>query len=222
MNILIIDDYEILRKGIEERVASVFNNANCFFVDNLRGIIPFLREQKIDLILCDLEFKNDIDNTGFLVAKKVLKVQSHIKIIAHTNYNSYRIMNKAIKSGFHSFLHKGATLNEFSNVLTNVLNKEGIYESKTMKRLRKKRKQFLLSFFADSLYGVSSLSKREIYLLLLTKETTNKKELAKIMNVLPSTIDTYYKRIIEKLALKDRKEITMFASEFYDEILKYN
>lgn len=89
-----------------------------------------------------------------------------------------------------------------------------------MLELRKNRKDFLRTVFSDSLYGISSLSKREIELVLHSREITNRQDLAKIMKVRPATIDTYYKRVIEKLGLNDRKEVVMFASEFSDEIIK--
>lgn len=220
MNILIVDDHEIIREGTENRVLKTLPNSKFFFATSLRNVIQILNKFEITLILCDLEFKNSPKTTGFLVAENVVKFEPRVKLVAHTNYNSYRIMNKAMKSGFHSFLYKGASFSEFSNVITNVLKEKGTYESKTMKDLRKNRKQFLSSVFSDSLHGISSLSHKETELVLLSKEITNRKELAKIMNVLPSTIDTYFKRIINKLALRDRKEVAMFSLEFSDEIRK--
>lgn len=220
MNILIVDDHEIIKEGTNNRVSKTLPDSNCLFANNLREVTHLLNEQKIDLVLCDLEFKNDSNITGFIIAENILKFEPRVKLVAHTNYNSYRVMNKAIKCGFQSFMYKGASLTEFKNVIINVLKSNEVYESETMEELRKKRKQFLRTIFSDSLYGISSLSQREIDLVLLTKKTNNRQELSEIMNVQPSTIDTYFKRIIDKLALKDRKEIAMFSYEFYDEIVK--
>lgn len=219
-NILIIDDHEIVKEGVESRIANVFTSATCFFTDGLRNAVRILNEKQIDLVLCDLEFKNSTTNTGFSIAEKFLKLKPCIKLIAHTNYNSYRIMNKAMESGFHSFLHKGASFKEFSETITNVLKSNDVYKSETMKNLYKNRKQFIYNIFSDSLYGVSSLSEKQVHLVLLSKETTDRQKLATIMGVNPSTIDTYFKRIMQKLDLNDRKEIGMFANEFYDEIIK--
>lgn len=220
MNILVIDDQSVLFEGTKKRILADFPKANCFFTDKLRTLIAKLQEQKFDLILCDLEFDKDPEIDGFYIIKTILNLEPRIKTIAYTNYNSYRIMNKAIKSGFNSFLYKGASASEFSETIKGVLENE-VYESASMKKLRKHRKEFMSTVFSDSLYGISSLSKRELELVLFSKQTTNKNELSEKMNTDPRTIDTYFQRVIKKLSLNDRKEVQHFCLEFYDEILKY-
>lgn len=171
----------------------------------------------IHLILCDLEFNNEEDIDGFYIIKNIQAFEPRIKCIALTNYNSYRIMKKAIASGFHSFLEKGCSLKVFSETVTNVLVSD-YFESETMKLLLKKRNNFLSTIFAESLYGISSLSPREIELTLLSSTTTDRHKLAKMMNIKPSTIDTYFKDILKKLQLKHRQELSVFSLEFKEEI----
>lgn len=221
MNILIIDDHQIVKEGIQARIIKVLPNANCHFTSSVRMAEYKIREIPIDLIFCDLEFSDESNFDGFYVASNISSREPKIKLIALTNYNAYRIMNKAKASGFHSFLSKSCTYQEFSDTLLNVLDK-GYYESATMKCLTKKRRGFLKTIFADSFYGLSFLSDRELELALLSAKTTCRQELSKIMKVKPYTVDTYFKKALAKLNLKHRKELSLFALEFKDEILKYN
>lgn len=219
MNVLIIDDHQILEEGIKKRVLKIFPNATCYFADNVRSAIAKTQEVKIDLILCDLEFNNDQKNDGFFIIKSILNFEPRTKAIAYTNYNSYRIMKKALKSGFLSFLDKGCSTKEFEETLLNVIEK-GIYKSATMRKLYKSRNQFTRSIFSDSIYGISDLSAKELELTLLSKETTNRQELSKLMGNTPYTIDTYFKNITSKLKLNHRKDVAFFCTEFYDELIK--
>ncbi|WP_299059163.1 response regulator transcription factor [uncultured Polaribacter sp.] len=219
MNVLIIDDHQILEEGITKRVKKVFPDAICCFADNVRTAIAKTQEIKVDLILCDLEFNNDSKNDGFFIIESILKFEPRIKAIAYTNYNSYRIMKKAIKSGFLSFLDKGCSIKEFEETLLNVVE-NGTYKSTTMHKLYKSRNQFTRSIFSDSIYGISDLSKKELELTLLSKDTTNRQELSKIMGNTPYTIDTYFKSITSKLKLNHRKDVAFFCAEFYDELIK--
>ncbi|MGV6828650.1 MAG: response regulator transcription factor [Flavobacteriales bacterium] len=221
MNFLIIDDHELVKEGITARIKKVFPKANCLFASNSRMAISKIQGTEIDLIFCDLEFNTEEDIDGFYIIKNILAFEPRIKCIALTNYNSYRIMKKAIVSGFHSFLDKGCTFKVFSDTVTNVL-KTGMYESETMKILLKKRNKFLNTIFVESLYGISSLSPRERELTLLSKVTTDRNILANKMGVKPSTIDTYFKDILKKLQLKHRQELSIFSLEFEDEILNFN
>lgn len=221
MNILIIDDHALVKKGIETRIKKVFPMAICHFVTNARLAIAKIHEVAIDLILCDLEFNNEPKIDGFFIIKNILDFEPKVKTIALTNYNSYRIMKKALASGFHSFLEKGCSYKEFSETLLYVVNNDSSYESPTMKRLMKKRNQFLGTIFSESLYGISDLSERERELTLLTSETTDRQILAKLMNVTPYTIDSYFKNILSKLNLKHRQELSLFSLEFKEDLLKY-
>jgi len=221
MNILIIDDHALAKEGIEVRVKKVIPEANCFFVTNSRSATSKINETTIDLVLCDLEFSGETEVDGFYIIKNILKYEPKIKVIALTNYNSYRIMKKAIdENGFHSFLEKGCSFDEFSETLLQVIEHDN-YVSPTMKRLLKKRNKFLGTIFSESLYGISDLSPRERELTLLVAETTDRQELSKKMNVTPYTIDTYFKNVLSKLNLKHRQELSLFSLEFKDELLKY-
>ena len=78
----------------------------------------------------------------------------------------------------------------------------------------------LVAGFSDSIYGISDLSAKELELTLLSKETTNRQELSKLMGNTPYTIDTYFKNITSKLKLNHRKDVAFFCAEFYDELIK--
>lgn len=219
MNVLIIDDHQLVKEGIEARIKKVKPETTCYFATNTRMAISKIHKVAIDLIFCDLEFNNETDIDGFYIINSILEFEPRVKVIALTNYNSYRIMKKAMASGFHSFLDKGCSFKEFSDTLINVSAK-GVYKSTTMKRLLKKRNTFLNTIFSESLYGISDLSQRERELTLLSAETTDRQELAKKMNVKPYTIDTYFKNILSKLQLKHRQELSLFSLEFRDDIMK--
>jgi DNA-binding NarL/FixJ family response regulator len=219
MNILIIDDHQILKEGLVTRFKKIIPEATCYFVDNVRSALAKTQEIQIDLILCDLEFNNDHKNDGFFIIKSILNFEPRIKAIAYTNYNSYRVMKKALQSGFLSFLDKGCSSKSFEETILNVIE-NGEYKSETMRKLYKSRNQFTRSIFSDSIYGISDLSKKELELTLLSKDTTDRQKLSKLMGNTPYTIDTYFKNITSKLKLNHRKDVAFFCTEFYDELMK--
>lgn len=218
MNVLIIDDHEVMADGIESRIKKVFPNAVCFFAINSRVALGKISQSKIDLIICDLNFRNDIERDGFYIVKHIKGFEPKTKMIAYTSFDSYRIMNKAIKSGFDSFLDKGCTFKEFKDTITNVL-KNGSYQSAIMKKLKAKREEFVKSIFSDSYHGFYNLSKRELDVVINCAKTTKRKELAQLLFISENTIDTHIKHILEKLNMQHRQEIALFAKEFMEELL---
>jgi DNA-binding NarL/FixJ family response regulator len=221
MQFLIIDDHALLKEGIEAQIKTIIPEAVCHFTTEIRIARAWLVSKKIEIVFCDLEFRNNEVADGFYLIKEAKKINPAIKGIALTNYNSYRIMKKVMKSGFDSFLEKGGSFEDFSDTLLNVIEK-GKYCSPVMKQLMKKREVFLEHLFKESLYGISFLSPRERELTLLAAETTQRQILAKKMKLSPSTIDTYFKTILSKLGLRSREELALFSIEFKNEILKYN
>lgn len=220
MKVLIIDDHPIIEEGLKSRILKILPNAEFFFADNFRNSLAITTKQTIGLVFCDLEFNETPEIDGFIISEKILEQSPTTKIIAHTNYNSYRIMKKVQESGFMSFLYKGCSFQDFSDTVLNVLQ-NGKYVSNSMKDLLKKREVYLRGVFSDSLYGISELSKRELELTILSKESTDRKILATKMGNTPSTIDSYFQHIITKLKLKNRAEVALFSLEFQEKLLSY-
>ena len=110
-------------------------------------------------------------------------------------------------------MDKGCSFRDFSQTVKGVLA-NGTFESGTMERLKKRRNEYIKSVFNDSFLGLYNLSHRQIELILNSIHTTDKKELAQIMNISPSTVDTHFSKILDKLNLSQRKEIALFAKEF--------
>jgi len=214
MEILIIDDHEMVTDGIIIRLNKIFSEVRCYAAKNYRMAYSFLAHQKIDLVLCDLEFTGTND-TGFEIAEKIRKNFPEIKLVALTHYHSYRIMNKAKKAGFHSFLSKGCTLEDFEETLIQVL-RQGTYESPVEKELKQKRRDLNINIFNDSLNGIYNLSKRELEIALLTLKTTDRKKMSKITGLKPYTVDSHLKSIYNKLHLNNKKELSLIVGEFYN------
>ena len=218
MNILIIDDHELIVEGIKKRIKKIFPQANCLFADNIRSAYAMVRQNSIDLIISDLEFENHPEHDGFYMIKKLLSLEPRAKVIALTHYNSYRIMKKAKASGFMSFLNKGCSFEDFKDTLINVL-KHGKYQSQTEKMLIHKRQKIAQSIFNESLKGICNLSNRELELAILIAQTTDRNELAKMMNIEPYTVDSHIKNIKSKLYLTNKSELAVFSMDFNDVLM---
>ena len=214
MNILIIDDHEIVVEGIKARIKKVFPDCKCTYAQNFRSAYADLSHNQFDIILCDLEF-DDEDYNGFDLIKNLLNLEPKAKLIAHTHHYSYKIMKKAIETGFKAYLHKGCSFNDFQNTLINVL-KNGRYESEAEKELKRKRLQISRTIFNDSIQAIIQLSNRELEVSIQTIETTDRYQLSEKLNIEPYTVDAHIKNILSKLGLSNRKELSIFAYDFKD------
>lgn len=222
INVLIVDDHSIIKAGIINKVKMAFEHVACHFTTSVRTATAIVHQHEIDILISDLELGMDEDIDGFFLIQNLKKLAPHLKCIAFTNYNSYRIMKKAVSVGFNSFIDKSCSEDDFINTLQQVNNNpsDQVFYSQSMKDLRKKRNVFYRNIFSSSLYGISNLSDREAELTLLSAKTTDKHELAEIMQIHHTTVDTHFRNLLAKLQLNHRKELALFAEEFGDEIKK--
>lgn len=225
MNVLIVDDHEETIIGIKSRLDSLFSISSSYQASNPRSAIYLIQTKPLDLILCDLEFKHSPEKDGFYVFDKVRDIEKKIKVIAYTSHGSYPIMKECIDKGFDSFLEKGCSMEEFEQTIHGVMDK-GYFVSPSMKRLLKKRHEIFETKFNQSLLKIKELSKNELQTVILTAETLDTTVISKNISmngrsVKPATVDVYIKRVVKKLDLRNRVELSFFAAESQNELLKY-
>lgn len=223
MNILVVDDHEEILEGIKSRILHFHPNAICHFATKSRDALFIARGNNIDLLLTDLEFKND-ENDGWHILGKILQVNPKIKSIAYTTHGSYNVMKESLDSGFNSFLEKGCSLNEFGEALQGVFD-NGYFESESIRRIKKKRFAIIESRFRNSLELLKELSPREVQVAVLLSETLNINLISDSIStaknsVKSSSIETYVKRIMTKLMIHNRTDLSLFCAEFKNELLK--
>lgn len=218
MNILILDDHNVSIEGTKIWIEKYNQDYKYFCANNFKKASDLLIEHPIDIIISDIELNNDKKN-GFDLAQLCKKEYNHIKLIAFTNYCTYRVLKKAMESGFDIFLSKNIDFRDFAQVLDNI-NHDKPFISKCQKDILSKRKMHLSAMFKDSLYGLSLLSNKEREILILLTKTQDRKELAEKLYISPFTIDTHIKSLRHKLELGSKKELALFAREFEEEIIK--
>ncbi len=224
MNVLIVDDHIEILEGIKNRVLRVFPDAKCFEVTSFKGALFMFRCHEITLMLSDLQFKNETEQDGWKLLSKALVICPNVKAIAYTGHGSYNVMNESLEIGFHSFLEKGCSFEEFKNTLENVCEK-GKFESSTIQNLKRKRYAIISHKFRDSLDTMRQLTNRELEVALLLPQTINTGLIAQTIStenktVQASSIETYIKRIMVKLSIDNRRDLALFCNEFKGELKK--
>ncbi len=221
MKILFLDDHPYLKEGIEMRINEIFTKSAFYFSQDVKTARNLIIENKIDLVICDLDFPEIGDYDGFSLMSSLKKEQIKVKVVAFTSHSAYKILNKARKTGFHSYILKSAPFDEFKNCIQGVINisQKEEYLSDSMKKILKKRYNTQVSVFSNSLNGISTLSNQQKKFLRHVAKTTKRKELSILMCRSANTIDSYYKEIFKKLDISSRSEAQFFAQEFYEKLV---
>ena len=204
--IILADDHVLLRDALatlvnsfdEFRVIAVAENG-----EELLGI--FKKGQLPDLVLLDLNMpKMD----GFETATWVQKNHPEVKILILTMYDSEIALIRLLQVGVKGFLKKDIHPSELKTALVSVAENGYYYSHNTTGKLA--------TFLQKNHNNQSSIEKAlltntEIEFLKLASTELTYKEIADKMKITPRVIDSYRDGLFEKLDVKSRVGLAIYA-----------
>ncbi|TWJ03543.1 LuxR family two component transcriptional regulator [Mucilaginibacter frigoritolerans] len=200
IKITLVDDHRLFRSGI----ASLINNLNGYSVlfeaangeELTQKITP---RNKPDIVLLDINMPV-MDGTH--TARWLHDVYPEIHIIVLSMHEDPEKVLTMLKLGVKGYLLKDAEPHEFEQALRKVAKGE-VYYPEFVTRL-------LLSSFSQSASEVK-LNTRELEFLKLASTELTYKEIADQMNISVRTVDGYRDALFEKLHVKSRVGLVLYA-----------
>jgi two-component system, NarL family, invasion response regulator UvrY len=204
--IFLTDDHIVLRDAL----ATLVNNFDgCQVVGVAANGIEFIEEIKKgklpDIILLDL---NMPIMDGFATAQWIKDNQPHIKILVLTMYDSEVALIRLLQMGVRGFLKKDIHPNDLKTAILSVADNGYYYCNNTTGKLA--------SFFYKNNDGHAAIEKgllneKEIAFLKLASTELTYKEIAAALNITARSIDAYRDGLFEKLDVKSRVGMAIYA-----------
>ncbi|HAL83832.1 MAG TPA: DNA-binding response regulator [Mucilaginibacter sp.] len=200
IQIALVDDHRLFRSGI----ASLINNFNGYNVlfeaangeEMTRKISP---KFKPDIILLDI---NMPVMNGTATAQWLRKSYPEINIIVLSMLDDAEKVLSMLRLGVKGYLLKDSEPFEFEQALQKVAQGEVYYP------------EFVTRLLVDSIHvpvDSHKLHIREIEFLRLASTELTYKEIADLMNVSTRTVDGYRDTLFEKLNVKSRIGLVLYA-----------
>ena len=200
------DDHVLLRKGLVSLVQKLGYDV-ILEADNGQelkdkisgGLLP-------ELVLMDINMpkKDGYEATLWLKENK-----PEVKVLALTMYDDETAIIRMLKSGAKGYILKDAEPGELRTAMESVLNKGFYYSEMVTGRLIR-----TISDMDDEENTIKKLLKltdRELDFLKLTCSEMTYKEIASQMKLSPRTIDGYRDILFEKLNVKTRTGLAIYA-----------
>lgn len=104
--VLIVDDKKSVLTALEMLLQTEFDNV--FLLSNPNNLIACIRQNKIDVVLLDMNFKAGINNgnEGIFWLNEILKLDPAISVIMITAHGDVELAVKAVKEGAFDFILK--------------------------------------------------------------------------------------------------------------------
>jgi two-component system, NarL family, invasion response regulator UvrY len=208
--VALIDDHALLRKGLANLVLELGDYEVLFEADNgLHCQQQIERHGAPDLVLLDI---NMPEMNGFETAAWLQTRHPLTKIIALSMYDNESAIIKMVRKGAKGYLLKDTSPAEFRVAMDTVLRK-GFYYSDmlTGKIINAVNKMGEEEDDTEAHNQAAKLNEREIAFLRLACTEYTYKEIAEQMHLSPRTIDGYRDDLFEKLNIKSRVGLALFA-----------
>ncbi len=190
---LLVDDHKIVRVGVKHLLKEEFSSCMVFEANGENTAIDILKKEKIDFLLLDLNMP-DSDPISILNFAKTIYPSIKILILSMNDAETYAI--RFLKLGVNGFLNKGVEESEIICAI-NIILQDRTYFSDEVKII-----------LAKSLQGQSidnpfeKLSSREFQIAKLLVEGKSFNEIARVLNISPSTVSTFKSRIFQKFEIE--------------------
>ena len=204
--IALADDHVLLRKGLASLVQNLGYTV-LLEADNGQELIAALQKgQEPELVLLDI---NMPVKDGYDTARWIRENRPHIRVLALSMYDDESAIIRMLKNGARGYILKDCEPAELRAALEAVRQKGFYYSEMVTGRL------------VHSIAGqedddtkstrLLGLNDRELSFLKLVCTEMSYKEIAAEMHLSPRTIDGYRDALFEKLDLKTRTGLVVYA-----------
>lgn len=204
IRVLIADDHAILREGVRRILEEDPNIKVVGEAGDGHEAVSKSKELDPDVIMLDYAMPG-LD--GLDASQQILSHKPKAKIIILTMYSNEEYAVRLMQIGVKGFVLKASNPKDLPDAIKKVAQ-GGIYISQSI------LESIAARVVQTSKNSVSSLSSRELQVLVKLALGHTTREVAELLNLSVSTIETHRARILEKLKLRNNSDITRFALRF--------
>lgn len=204
ISVALVDDHKLLRSGLSNFIKTSSGFTVLFEADNGKDMQDKITPAILpDIILMDI---NMPIMDGYLSTQWMYKNYPKTKVIALSMYDSEDCIIRMLRCGARGYLLKDVEPSELLKAMEEV-HKSGFYYSPLVSR----HVIHLMNSNEDDPNAPVTLTPKEIELLQLMASELTYKEIADKMFISHKTVDGYRERIGEKLQIKTRVGMVMYA-----------
>lgn len=206
IKIILVDDHNVVREGISNSFQKNDNFIVIGEADTGRAAIELVSLSNPDIVIMDISMP---DLNGIDATKRILSINSSIKVIALSMYSDKAYVMGMLNAGVSGYLIKSCSFKELLLAVDTVLSGEKYLCTKVTPIVVENS----LGFFRNQnkKKSESKLSRREREVLQLLSEGQNTNQIAEKLIISPKTVSAHIANIKDKLNIHSTASLTKFA-----------
>src|SRR6266853_1757599 len=206
--IVIVDDHPLFRKGLQEMIHSEGTFAVCGEAGNASQAMEVIRKLRPDMAIVDLSLPGA---NGIELIKNIRAEFPKLPILVLSMHDESLYAVRALRAGADGYVMKHEAMANVIHAVHEIFNGRP-YLSPAMAA------QVITKFAHRQAEGevdaVEKLSDRELEILELIGKGNEVRQIAKLLNLSPKTVETPRAHIKDKLDLKNSREVARFALQW--------
>lgn len=202
IKVVLCDDHAVVRRGIRDTLQEATDIQVVGEADGYASLREVLRQHKPDVLLLDVDLPG---RSGLEIVAVLQEEASPVRTVMVSMYPEDQYAIRCLKAGAVGYLNKGG---DPAALLTAV---------RTVAQGRKYITPEIAEMLANHLSAPEgaelheSLSERELQTLKKIASGKKLSQIAEELMISPKTVSVYRARVLEKLALSNNAELTVYA-----------
>jgi len=198
--IAILDDHPMVLDGIQEIIRRNIANATVIGFQSIMQFNDFIRVKPVDLLLVDMFLS---DGRGIDVCKEVKEKFPTVRVLGMSSALERSTIVELLQQGGSGFILKNTEASAILEAIEKVMCGEIILSPEADNLLNKS---------VDNPSPLPTLTRRERELLRYLVQGKTITEIADILLLSNSTIDTYFKYLLQKFKVSNTTELLTLVS----------
>lgn len=208
INILIVDDHPIFRRGLRNIIELEHNMKIVGDVADGIAAIEFLKDHTADVVVLDLDMPR---MNGLEFAQVVKNKKIHVEIIVLTMHKEEQLFNRAMDLGIRGFVSKENAAVEIAMGIRAIVKGESYVCSVYSDFLVHRSGYQSANSQRETRFNLLTLAERNV--LKLIAENLSSKEIAERLSISPKTVDNHRTNICTKLNIHGSHALLRFLLE---------
>ncbi|MEI6859421.1 MAG: UvrY/SirA/GacA family response regulator transcription factor [Shewanella sp.] len=205
ITVYLVDDHELVRTGIRHILEDEHGIKVVGEAKDGETAVQWSRNNEADVILMDMNMPGI---GGLEATRKILRYQSHAKIIVLTIQTEDPFPTKVMQAGASGYLTKNATQPEVLQAIRQVAHGQRYLSPEIAQQMA------LSQLNSNDDNPFQSLSERELQIMMMITNGEKVSEISKQLNLSPKTVNSYRYRLFAKLGIGGDVDLTRLAMRY--------
>lgn len=201
INIIIVDDHAVVRKGVIQMIA---DNLNFYQIDEASSgneLLEKVKTNKYDIVILDISMPG---KDGLDTIKELRQISPDTPVLVFSMYPEDQYAIRLLKAGASGYLNKDCETSEFLKAIERV--------SKGLKYISPQLGEILINNLESGELPLhETLSDREFQVMCMLAKGKTPTIVANELGLSVNTVSTYRIRILEKLKLNNTTELAHYV-----------